>query len=107
MFCKRMAALHKKGRERLEELREQYRGETERLIGVLGEVLAGAREATTLVTADPGPEITAEPAEESDEPAADAASAQAPVAVVPEEEIAQRAGRLLLKTLESAGGLDA
>ncbi|WP_260850847.1 DUF4158 domain-containing protein [Rhodococcus sp. WB9] len=30
MFCKRMAALHKKGRERLEELREAHRAETER-----------------------------------------------------------------------------
>ena len=28
MFCKRMAAIHKKGRERLEELREQHRAES-------------------------------------------------------------------------------
>lgn len=47
MFCKRMAALHKKGRERLEEIQAANRAETERLIGVLGEVLAAAREATT------------------------------------------------------------
>jgi len=46
MFCKRMAAIHKKGKERLEDLREAYRAESERLIGVFGEVLAGAREAT-------------------------------------------------------------
>ena len=46
MFCKRMAALHKRGRERLEELREAHRAESERLIGVFGEVLAAAREAT-------------------------------------------------------------
>jgi hypothetical protein len=33
MFCKRGAALHKKGDERLDELREAHRAETERLIG--------------------------------------------------------------------------
>ena len=36
MFCKRMAAIHKKGRERLEELREAHRAESERLLGVFG-----------------------------------------------------------------------
>jgi hypothetical protein len=46
MFCKRMAALHKKRRERLEELREVHHAESERLIGVFDEVLVGAREAT-------------------------------------------------------------
>lgn len=87
MFCKRMAALHKKGRERLEELREAHRAETERLIGVLGEVLAGTREATTPPEPDPG-----------DPPPVPAAGA--------EVDVAERAGRLLLKTLESAGGLE-
>ncbi|MEV4249065.1 hypothetical protein AB0J63_37330 [Streptosporangium canum] len=47
MFCKRMAALHKKAKERLAELQEAHRAETERLVGVLGEVLAGTREAIT------------------------------------------------------------
>ena len=46
MFCKRMAAIHKKGREHLEELREAHRAESERLLGVFGDVLAGVREAT-------------------------------------------------------------
>jgi hypothetical protein len=41
MFCKRMAAIRKKGRERLEELREQHRAESERLLGVFGDVLFG------------------------------------------------------------------
>ncbi|MDV6246975.1 Tn3 family transposase [Rhodococcus opacus] len=88
MFCKRMAALHKKGRERLEELREAHRSETERLIGVLGDVLAGAREATTPPEPDPG----------DGPPPAAAAGA--------EVDVAERAGRLLLKTLNAAGGLE-
>jgi hypothetical protein len=45
MFCKRMAIITKKAREKLEELREQHRAESERLLGVFGEVLAGVREA--------------------------------------------------------------
>jgi hypothetical protein len=47
MFCKRMAAVHKKGRARLEELHEAHRAESERLLGVFGDVLTAAREATT------------------------------------------------------------
>ncbi|GAA2420559.1 hypothetical protein GCM10010404_93670 [Nonomuraea africana] len=46
MFCKRMAAIHKKGRDHLELLREAHRSESERLLGVLGEVLSVVREAT-------------------------------------------------------------
>ena len=46
MFCKRMAVIHKKGRARLEALREEHRVESERLLEVFGEVLAAAREAT-------------------------------------------------------------
>lgn len=82
MFCKRMAALHKKGRERLEGLREAHRAESERLLGVLGEVLAGAREARTPIGQDADSEAGAE------------------------GDVAARAGRLLLETLESAGGLE-
>ncbi|MGP3961036.1 DUF4158 domain-containing protein [Nonomuraea sp. 3N208] len=37
MFCKRMAAIHKKGRDQLEALREAHRAESERLLGVFGE----------------------------------------------------------------------
>jgi hypothetical protein len=45
MFCKRMAAITKKAREHLEWLREQHRAESERLLGVFGDVLTGVREA--------------------------------------------------------------
>ncbi|EHY87515.1 Tn3 family transposase [Saccharomonospora azurea] len=81
MFCKRMAVLHKKGRERLAELHEQHRAESERLLDVFGDVLAGAREATA-VTEDG----TVSP---------EAAAA-----------VAERVGRLLLKTLTDAGGVE-
>lgn len=77
MFCKRMAALHKKAKERLAELQEEYRAETERLVGVLGEVLAGAHEATT------PPET------------ADACAVAGDAGV--EGEVAERAGRSLFK----------
>jgi hypothetical protein len=33
MFCKRMAAIHKRGRDHLEALREAHRAESERLLG--------------------------------------------------------------------------
>jgi SAM-dependent methyltransferase len=46
MFCKRMAAIHQKGRDHLEALREAHRAESERLLGVLGDVLSAVREAT-------------------------------------------------------------
>jgi len=46
MFCKRMAVIHRKGRDRLEELREEHRAESERLLEVFGDVLAAAREAS-------------------------------------------------------------
>ena len=46
MFCKRMAIIHRKGRDRLEELREEHRAESERLLEVFGDVLAAAREAS-------------------------------------------------------------
>ena len=45
MFCKRMAAITKKARDKLEELREAHRAESERLLGVFGDVLADVREA--------------------------------------------------------------
>jgi hypothetical protein len=92
MFCKRMAAIHKKGKERLEELREAYRAESQRLIGVFGEVLAGAREATAPPGVDSDREAPAPPRD--------------CVAGPFDDEVAQRAGRVLLKTLESAGGLE-
>lgn len=96
MFCKRMAALHKKGREHLEALREEHRAESERLLGVFGDVLTAVREALDPTTGDGRPDIR--PGESAD---AGAASAR------PMEAVAEQAGRLVLKTLARAGGMDA
>ena len=82
MFCKRMAAIHQKGRDHLEALREAHRAESERLLGVLGDVLSAVREATVPSGGD-GRDLV---------PAADTEGA---------------AGRLVLKTLERAGGVEA
>ena len=79
MFCKRMAAIHKKGRDHLEALREAHRAESERLLGVFGDVLSAVREATA---ADGHGVAAGDDAEEA-------------------------AGRLVLKTLERAGGVEA
>lgn len=54
-FCKRMAALHKKGRVRLEEIQAADRAETERLIGVLGEILAARGSRSPTATRPPRP----------------------------------------------------
>jgi len=85
MFCKRMAAITQKARDHLDWLREQHRAESERLLGVFGEVLAGVREALGPGAEEPG----------------DAGSAD-PMPVVWE-----RAGRTVLKTLIGAGGVAA
>ncbi len=91
MFCKRMAAITKKAREHLEWLREQHRAESERLLGVFGDVLTGVREAL-------GPSEV-----EEDNLTADAASFSSdPIGVV-----CERAGRMVLKTLSDAGGVQA
>ena len=89
MFCKRMAGIHRKGREHLAELRETHRAESERLMGVFGDVLSVVREAVT----GPGPD-----------PAVEGSAAETgPTS----ESVTERAGRLVLKTLARAGGLDA
>lgn len=44
-FLKRMGAIHNKGKQALEELREKHRTKTERLISVLSEVLETAESA--------------------------------------------------------------
>ena len=90
MFCKRMAIIHRKGRERLEELREAHRAESERLLEVFGDVLAAAREATAS-EGDGGEEPAAGPGAVSD---------------ADDEQAARRAGVLVLKALESGGGLE-
>lgn len=109
MFCKRMAAIHKKGRTQLETLREVHRAESERLLGVFGDVLDGVREAMPPV----GPLDSAH-AEQHDEPAegdggadAGAESPEGGTGVRSREAVAERAGRLVLKALDQAGGLEA
>jgi TnpA family transposase len=52
MFCKRMAAIHKKGRELLAMIQERHRERSERMISVFGDVLAVAREAQTVDSGD-------------------------------------------------------
>ncbi|MGH9152297.1 MAG: Tn3 family transposase [Acidimicrobiales bacterium] len=81
MLCRRMAALHKRGREELAAIRERHRAETERLWGVFGQILAGAREATGAGPEDDdgGGELTASALE--------------------------RAGGLMLGPLAAAGGV--
>ncbi|MDT5275616.1 MAG: hypothetical protein QOG95_2548 [Mycobacterium sp.] len=93
MFCKRMAVITNKAREHLEELREQHRAESERLLGVFGDVLAGVREAL-------GPSDTEVGAES--EVGADAAC----TVVDPIGLVCERTGRMVLKTLVDAGGVD-
>jgi hypothetical protein len=94
MFCKRMAAIHKKGRDQLEALREMHRAESERLLGVFGDVLDSVRE-----TLDPdhqeGPEGVEASTNMPDSAGGD------------RQAVAERAGRLVLKALEQGGGLDA
>jgi hypothetical protein len=52
MFRKRMAAIAKRAKDELDRQREQQRADSERLIGVLGDVLAGVREALGLSEAE-------------------------------------------------------
>jgi hypothetical protein len=89
----RMAAIHKKGRERLEELREQHRAESERLLGVFGDVLSVVRDATTPPEAGTG------------SPQALPIGGPAGAETEPVTVVAERAGRMVLKTLADAGGV--
>ena len=89
MFCKRMAIIHRKGRERLEELREAHRAESERLLEVFGDVLAAAREATA-----------------AEEGSAEGDTDAGAVSDADRGQAATRAGVLVLKALESGGGLE-
>ncbi|MGO4617543.1 hypothetical protein AB4305_25280 [Nocardia sp. 2YAB30] len=82
MFCKRISAIHKRGRERLEELREVHRAESERLLGVFGDVLGAAREVVG-------------PADVPDDGAGPPASSGAGVF--------ERAGQLMLRSRPVAG----
>jgi TnpA family transposase len=96
MFCKRMAIITSKARDRLEELREQHRAESERLLGVFGDVLAGVREALGPAESEAGGTGPDRPDGDGEQTAVDAE----PIAVV-----AERTGRMLLKTLHEAGGV--
>jgi hypothetical protein len=98
MFCKRMAIIHRKGRERLEELREAHRTESERMLEVFGDVLAAVREATA---AEEDGDAGGEP-EDSVTPGSHEAAAEEDDG----EQAARRAGVLVLKALESGGGLE-
>ncbi len=106
MFCKRMAVIHKKGRARLEALREEYRVESERLLEVFGEVLAAAREASEPSEDAAGPtagddDVAARPdAAPGDGAGADEAGRDA------DAETARRTGLLVLKALAEGGGVE-
>lgn len=95
MFCKRMAAITKKARDKLEELREAHRAESGRLLGVLGDVLADVREALGPPSPTDG---------DGDDAAADVADAAA-LDVEPIGAVCERAGRMVLKTLTDTGGV--
>ena len=85
MFCKRIGAIHKKGRDQLEALREAHRAESERLPGVFGEVLSVVREAVTPAGTE----------SEDPQPGGGTAETSAPDGTA----AAEQAGRLVLKTL--------
>ncbi len=104
MFCKRMATIHRKGRDRLEELREEHREASERLLEVFGDVLAAAREAGDTPGA-PVPERTGDDIPDQD---ADDADGDGVVGVdaAGGRDLAARTGRLVLKALDGAGGLE-
>ena len=106
MFCKRMAVIHKKGRARLEALREEHRVESERLLEVFGEVLAAACEASEPSGDAAGPtagddDVAARPdAAPGDAAGADEAGRDA------DAETARRTGLLVLKALAEGGGVE-
>ena len=106
MFCKRMAVIHKKGRARLEALREEHRVESERLLEVFGEVLAAAREASEPSEDAAGPtagddDVAGRPdAAPGDASGADEAGRDA------DAETARRTGLLVLKALAEGGGVE-
>jgi hypothetical protein len=108
MFCKRMAGIHKRGKDRLEELREEHRAESERLLDVLGDVLSAAREAVDPDPASPGRADELEAAAPGADDGQDAAAAgdDDAVAGALDSQTAERAGRLVLRALEEGGGLE-
>jgi TnpA family transposase len=109
MFRRRVAAIHKRGRLELDEIRERHRAETERLWEVFGQLLAGAREA---LGQDEQDEPSGEPLEENlpgESVAEEQQDETADDAGLDEEEaraLHERAGRLMLAPLAEAGGVD-
>lgn len=91
MFCKRIGAIHKKGRDQLEVLREAHRAESERLLGVFGEVLSVIREAVTLAGTE----------NEDPQPGGGTAKTSAPDGTA----AAQQAGRLVSRPWTRREGL--
>ncbi|GGU04672.1 hypothetical protein [Actinomadura citrea] len=110
MFCKRLASIHKKGRIQLETLREVHRAESERLLGMFGDVLDGVREAmSTAVPLAPAYAERHNALAEDDGSAgaeAGAESSDGGAGAHSREAMVERAGRLALKALDQAGGLE-
>ena len=90
MFCKRIGAIQKKGRDQLEVLREAHRAESERL-RVFGEVLSVVREAVTLAGTE----------NEDPQPGGGTAETSAPDGTA----AAQQAGRLVSRPWTRREGL--
>ncbi len=109
MFCKRMAVIHRKGRDRLEELRELHRAESERLLEVFGDVLAAARDAAAPGEAgeSAGDDAAGDLAQGAAAASADGEAAGEPAAGSGRAgDLEARTGRLVLETLDAAGGLE-
>jgi hypothetical protein len=108
MFCKRMAVIHKKGRARLEALREEHRAESERLLEVFGDVLAAVREA-----AEPAGTASAPDAEKDTGTAMIEATGSGTVdgagepAAEDGRSAAARTGEMVLAALTAGGGIAA
>ena len=106
MFCKRIAVIHKKGRARLEALREEHRVESERLLEVFGEVLAAAREASEPCEDTAGPTAGDDDVAARPDAAPDDAAGQDEAERDADAEAARRTGLLVLKALAEGGGVE-
>jgi TnpA family transposase len=100
MFCRRLAAIHKRGKEELEAIRERHRAELERLWAVFGDVLAGAREALGL-----GGDGLGDGAAAGGPGGGPGAGGATPAAPHELQALHERAGALMLRPLEQAGGV--
>jgi TnpA family transposase len=80
MFCKRVATITKRAKDRLEEIRAEHRETSEWLLGVFGEVINGTQHALAPLEGQP--------------------------ALEPTTAMAEQVGRMVLSTLTKAGGLE-